>query len=219
MFNRSWITIGLALVVAGALGWWVSKEVQRRELQRQVVAMTQDSTDRLREALGLLAARAEARPTLETHFAALEDAVSELQKLNRSIDPELVRAANAYVTDVHALLRRELALHAGREAVRSDIGAIRGHLRVAGTRSTEWISRALALQQRLNSSYLDYRLAAGGLDKSFAFLRDTSQNLRHFVPASALIEEAQLSSAEKRLAELMAQVEPEVENAKKLPLG
>jgi hypothetical protein len=221
MTSQSWIKIGvavLALVVVGTLGSWAYNEAQRREMQRQVAALAQDSTDRLRETLGLLAA-AEARPTLEAHFAALEDAVQATQRLDASADPELVSAAIAYVTDVHALLRRAIALHAGRDAVRSEIGAITSHLRAAGTRSTDWISQALALQQRLGSSFLDYRLAAGGLEKSLTSLRDTSQNLRSFVPSDAVIEGDQLSSAEKRVAELTAQLEPEIENAKKLPAG
>jgi hypothetical protein len=221
MTSQSWIKIGvavLALVVVGTLGSWAYNEAQRREMQRQVAALAQDSTDRLRETLGLLAA-AEARPTLEAHFAALEDAVQATQRLDASADPELVSAAIAYVTDVHALLRRAIALHAGRDAVRSEIGAITSHLRAAGTRSTAWISQALALQQRLGSSFLDYRLAAGGLEKSLTSLRDTSQNLRSFVPSDAVIEGDQLSSAEKRVAELTAQLEPEIENAKKLPAG
>jgi hypothetical protein len=50
-------------------------------------------------------------------------------------------------------------------------------------------------------------------------LRDTSQNLRSFVPPAAVIEAEQLSSAEKRVAELTAQLEPEIENAKRLPAG
>lgn len=222
MTRRSWITIaagGLALAVACTLAWWEYKEAQRRKLQDQVVALTQDSTSRMREALGLLTAGTAARPTLETHFAAVENAVSDMQKLEESIDPELVRAANAYVSDARALLRRVLALHAGRDAVRSDIGAIYGHFRAAGTRSTTWISQALALQERLNTSFLDFRLAAGGLDKSLTSLRDTSQRLRGFVPASAVIEEAQLSSAEKQLADLTTMIEPEIANAKRLPAG
>ena len=40
---------------------------------------------------------------------------------------------------MEALLRRELALHAARDAVHVDIGDINNHLRAAGTRSQEWI--------------------------------------------------------------------------------
>jgi len=222
MTNRSWITIGagaLALAIVCALAWWAYTEAQKRALQQQAIALVQDSTARLREALGLLTAGPDARPTLEAHFAALEDDVKKTQALDNSTYPALVEAANGYVTDVHALLRRELALYAGRDAVHLDIAAIHGHLSAAGTRSPAWISQALALQQRLDRSFLDYRLAAGGLEKSLASLRDTGLALRDFVPAAAVIEAGELSSAEKQLAVLSAQIEPEVESGRKLPPG
>lgn len=220
MTNRSWITIGagaLTLTIVCVLAWWAYTQTQKRALQQQVVALTQDSTARLREALGLLTAGPEARPTLEAHFAALENTVKQTQALDDSTYPALVAAANDYLTDVHALLRRELALHAGLNAVHLDIAAIHGHLSAAGTRSPAWISQALALQQRLDRSFLDYRLAAGGLEKSLASLRDTGLALRNFVPTAAVIEENPLSSAEKQLAALSAQIEPQVEQGRKLP--
>jgi uncharacterized protein YfaS (alpha-2-macroglobulin family) len=222
MTKNSWITVGvgvLALAIACALAWWAYRETQKRELQQHVVALAQDSTARLREALGLLTAGAEARAKLETHFAALEGNVKKTQALDASIYPALVEAAEAYATDVHALLRRELALHAGRDAVHVDIGAINNHLSAAGTRSPEWISQALALHQRLDKSYLDYRLAAGGLEKSLRSLRDTSLRLRTFVPATVVIEEDPIISAEKRLVETSTQIEQQVETARRLPTG
>ncbi len=216
------ITVGvgaLVLAIACALAWWVYKETQKRELQRNVVALVQDSTFRLREALGLLTAGAEVRPQLEAHFTALEGNVGKMQALNARIYPVLVQTADAYITDVQALLRRQLALHAGRDAVRIDIGEMNNHLRAAGTRSPEWIGQALALNQRLEKSFFDYRLAAGGLEKSLRALDDSSLSLRMFVPAGAVIEEDLLSATQKRLLEVSTQLEQQVENARKLPAG
>jgi uncharacterized membrane protein YccC len=222
MTKHSWITVGvgaLALAIACTLAWWAYRETQKRELQQDVVALVQDSTARLREALGLLTAGAEARAKQEAHFTALEDSVGKTQALDASIYPALVQAAYAYVTDVHALLRRQLALHVGRDAVRADIGAINNHLRAAGTRSPEWIRQALALNQRLQRSFFDYRFAAGGLEKSLRALDDTSLRLRTFVPAAVVIEKDLIFAAEKRLLELSTQIEQQVENARKLPAG
>ena len=220
--KRSWVTIGvgaLALAIACALAWWAYKEAQKRALQRDVVALVQDSTARLREALEVLPAGAEARAGLEAHFTALEGSVEKMQALDASMQPELVEAAYAYVTDVHALLRRQLALHAGRDAVRVDIGEINNHLRAIGTRSPEWIHQALALNQRLEKSFFDYRLAAGGLEKSLRALRDTGPRLRSFVPAAVVIEEDPMLAAEKRLLELSTQIEQQVQTARNLPAG
>jgi hypothetical protein len=220
MTRQSWTKFGggaLALTIACMLAWWAYQQVQKREVQRDVVALAQDATARLRESLGLLAAGAEAHARLEAHFAALEDSVAKTQALDASVHPELVRAAAAYVTDVHALLRRQRALHAGRDAVRADIGEIDNHLRAAGTRSPEWIRQALALNQRLQRNFFDYRMAAGGLEKSLRDLSETSPRLRTFVPAAAVIEDDLVLAAEKRLLELSTQVERQVENARRLP--
>ena len=220
MMKQSWTTIGvgaLAVAIACTFAWWAYKGIQKRALQQEVVMLAQDSTVRLQEALGLLTAGPEVRPKLEEHFAALEGSVGRTQALNASLHPELVRAAHAYVTDAHALLRRELALHAGRDAVRVDIGQINHHLRAAGSRSPDWIRQALGLKQQLERSFFDYRLAAGGLEKSLDTLDDTSLKLRTFVPAAALIEEAPILAAEKHLLDLSAQVEQQVENARRLP--
>lgn len=222
MTKHSWITVGvgaLALAIACAVAWWVYRGIQKRELQHDVVALVQDSTARLREALGLLTADAEARTRLQAHLTTLEGSVAKTQTLDASIYPALVQAANAYVTDVHALLRRQLALHTGRDAVRAEIGEINNHLRAAGTRSPEWIPQALALNQRLERSFFDYRFAAGGLEKSLRALHDTSRRLRTFVPAAGVIEEDLIFAAEKRLLELSTQIEQQVENARKLPAG
>ena len=222
MTKHSWTTVSvgaLALAVVCALAWWAYKETQRRELQQNVVVVVQDSTTRLREALGTLTTDAEAPTKLEAHFTALEGSVGKVQRLDASINPALVHAAEAYVTDVHALLRRELALHAGRDAVRVDIGEIDNHLRAAGTRSQDWIRQALALNQRLQKSFFDYRFAAGGLEKSLRSLVDTSLGLRNLVPAGVVIEQDLILAAEQRLLELSTRMEKEVENARKLPGG
>jgi uncharacterized membrane protein YccC len=222
MTKHSWIKVGvgaLALVIACSVAWWVYRGIQKRELQRNVVALVQDSTARLREALGLLASGADARAKLDAHFTALEGSVGKTQALNASIYPALVQAADAYITDVHALLRRQLALHAGRDAVHVDIGEVSNHLRAAGTRSPEWIRQALVLNQRLEKSFFDYRFAAGGLEKSLSALEDTSRYLRSFVPAPAVIEEDLIVAAERRLVELSTQIEQQVQSARKLPAG
>ena len=222
MRRHSWSTVGagaLALAITCALAWWAYREAQKRELQRDVVALVQDSTARLREALGLLTADAQARSTLQAHFAALEGSAGRMQALDASVHPTLVQTAYAYVTDAHALLRRQLALHAGRDAVRGDIGEINTHLRAAGTRSPEWIRQALALDQRLQRNFFDYRLAAGGLEKSLRALDDTRLRLQTLVPAAAVIEQHLIFAAEKRLLELSTKLEQQVETARKLPGG
>lgn len=222
MTNQPGIKVGvwaLALAIACTMAWSVYKVAQKRMLEREVVALAQDSTARMREALGLLAAGPEARPQLEADFSAVEDNIGKTQALAASVNPKLVQAAERYATDAQTLLRRELALHAARDAVHLSIGEINSHLRAAGARSPAWISQALALKQRLEKSFFDYRLAAGGLEKSFHYLSDTGRKLQSFVPSVAVIEESQIAAMKKRLLELSAQLEQEVDKARRLPVG
>jgi hypothetical protein len=220
MTKASWMTAGVAVValaVACSAAWLVYRESAKRELQQQVTAVAEDATARLRQSLELLTAGPEARAELEANFAALEESVETTQALDDSIHPELVAATHAYITDVHALLRRELALHAGRDAVGAGIGAINHHLQAAGARSPEWIHQALALKQQLEKSFFDYRLAAGGLEKSLNTLGDTSLKLQAFVPSEATIEADPILGAQKHLLDLSTQMERQVENARILP--
>lgn len=220
MTKQSWITAGtaaLALAAALTLAWWVYQQSQQRALQQQVATVAGDATVRLRESLELLTAGQEARAELEANFAAVGESVETTQALDASLHPELVSAAHAYITDVHALLRRQLALRTGRDAVDAGIGAITDHLRAAGVRSPEWIHQALALKQQLEKSFFDYRLAAGGLEKSLQTLGDTSRKLQTFVPPEATIEKDPILAAQKHLLELSAQVERQVAGARILP--
>ena len=217
-----WIKTGaaaLVLAIACALGWWAYQGKQKRVLQEDVLALVQNSTARLREAISLMPAGAEARAKLEAGFAAVKGSVEKLQASNVSLNPPLVYAADAYITDVQALLRRQLAMVAGREAVRADIDAINEHLRAAGKRSQEWFRQALPLRQRLDKSFFDYRLAAGGLDKSLRSLANSRKDLEAQVPAELLVGQKELFAARNKLLELTTQFEQQVEAAKRLPVG
>lgn len=219
MNSKSLIRIGVAalvLVLAGGLGWWAYKGNQKRALQQDVLATVQDSTARLREAIGLLPAGVEAKGKLEASFAAVRGGVEKLQASNVSLNPPLVYAADAYVTDVQALLRRQIAMLGGREAVRADIAAINEHLRAAGGRSPEWFRQALSLKQRLDKSNFDYRLASGGLDKSLRALLNSRKELESQVPAQLVIEAKELHAARNKLLEVSAQLEQQVEAASRV---
>ena len=212
--------IALATGVAAALAfaYWGYVAHQKRQLQQTALELVQDSTARLGEALGLLTAGPEARRTLESSFTALEADVRRLASQDASLNPPLVRAAEAYITDVHAILRRQLAAHQARDAVRADMAEIAEHLRSDRGRSEDWIRQALALKQRLERNFFDYRFAAGGLEKSFKSLRDSRAGFEPFKLPVVVIEERALAKANEQLLAASARLTPEVENARKLPL-
>jgi hypothetical protein len=214
MNSKSLIRIAIAvlvLAIACAAGWWAYQGKQKRVLQQDVLALVKDSTARLREAMGLLPAGVDARAKLEPGFVAVKASVEKLKASNVALNPPLVSAADAYITDVQALLRRLLDMAAGREAVRADVAAINEHLKGAGGRSPEWFNRAVALKQRLDKSFFDYRLAAGGVDKSLRSLMDSRKALEAQVPADLVIELKELHAARDSLLGANAQVEQQFE--------
>jgi hypothetical protein len=206
----------LALVVG--LGWWGYRAVKKSDLQRNTLALVQDSTVLLREALGLVAAGSEIRGRLEASFGELHKNVQRVQALDASLNPPLIRAADAYVTDVHAFLRRQLEAHKSRDAVRVDVNELSDHLRSAGARSSEWIRRALELKQRLEKDYFDYRFAAGGLDKSFGALRETRKAFEPLAVNATVVDELLIIEAQERMKTATAQLDKEVAAARQLPV-
>jgi len=209
----------LALALVLGIGWWGYRAVKKSELQKTVLAVVQDSTLLLREALGLVAAGTEVRSRLEASFVTLQGNVRKVQTLDASLNPGLVRAADAYVTDVDAFLRRQLDTHKSRDAVRADMAELSDHLRAAGERSTAWISRALELKKRLERDFFDFRFASGGLDKSFDALRETRKAFEPLAVNAAVVDELLIVEAQERVKGASAQLANEVEKARQLPVA
>ena len=212
------IAWALAVALVSGLGWWGYRAVKKSELQRATLALVQDSTVLLRESLGLVAAGAEVRSRLEGSFSDLEKNVQKVQALNASLNPPLVRAADAYVTDVQAFLRRQLDAHKSRDAVRVAMNDLSDHLRAGGDRSPAWIRRAIELKQRMEKDYFDYRFAAGGLDKSFSALRESRKAFDPLAVNATVVDELLIVEAQERMKGLTAQLDKEVEAARQLPV-
>ena len=209
--------IGAALMATLALGYRGYTAHQTRALNRSVLALVQDSTPRLREALSLLTAGAEARGKLEADFTALDGNLERLRAADASWNQPLVRSADGYIDEIHAMLRREIAAHRSRDAVYADMREIEEHLRGAAGRSSAWIPRALVLKQRLETDFFEYRLAAGGLEKSLRALREARTELWRLVAPEFLIEDDTLAGALPRWAGSAAKIGEAVERTRNLP--
>jgi len=208
----------LAVALVSGLGWWGYRAVKKSELQKTTLAVVQDSTVLLREALGLVAAGAEVRSRIEASLGELQKNVQKVQALDASLNPPLVRAADAYVTDVQAFLRRQVDTHKSRDAVRVSMNDLSDHLRSGGIRSTGWIRRALELKQRMERDYFDYRFAAGGLDKSFGALRETRKAFEPLAVNATVVDELLIIEAQERMKGSSAQLDKEIEAARQLPV-
>lgn len=222
MANRTLVKAAITCVVIALLaagGWWGYRAVKRTELQTTALELIQESTVRLHEALGLITAGGEIRTRLERNFAEVEKGVQRLQSLDASLNPPLLRASDAYITDVQAFLRRQLDTHRARDALRENIGELSAHIRAGGDRSAGWIQRALELKNRMEKSFFDYRFATGGLDKSFVALRETRMGFDPLGLQVAVVSEALLTEAQQQMQEASAALAKDVEAVRKLPVG
>ena len=204
-----------ALLALLALAWWGYSAYKKREFQGAVVLLVSDSTARLKESLSLPAPDA---AMLAAHFKALESNSAALGGLNGSRDRPLHRAAEEYVSEAQATLRRQVAVHGNRDAVAAALRSLSGHIAAAGGRSEEWIREALARKKKLETAYFDYRLAVGGLEKSLDALRELRRRQTPIAVGGLLVDDDLLVEARARLLGSSERLGAEVEAARKLSL-
>ena len=209
-----------AVLVLAALGlaWWGYSAYKKRELQGAVVALVADATSRVRDALQVRESGAAELELLEGHFKTLTAATQRFSGLEPWRNPPLADAAQQYLDEAHALLRRRSAVQRSRDAVLADVTALSGHIHAARGRSSDWIREAVALKQQMDRDYFDYRLAEGGLQKSFQTLPNARRQLAPLIAPMPLMEDGPFVDARNRLTETSAQLAQQVEAARKLPL-
>lgn len=206
------------LLVLLGLAWWGYSGYKKRELQTAVVALVTDATARMRDALRAADTGAGTLERLEGHFKALGEASQRLAGLDGWRNPPLSDAAQQYVDEAHALLRRLIAEQRARDAVRSGMTALDEHLRAAHGRSSDWIREAIALKQQMDRDFFDYRVAEGGLRKSLQALPNARRQLAPLIAPAPLMDDRPLADASTRLTADSAQLAQQVEAARKLPL-
>lgn len=215
--RRLAIVLALAVVVAGA-AFWSYRSYQKHALQTAVLQLVREASRRAQDALDARATGADALRAGEARLAGATAAVDALAALEGWRDAPLAAAAGQYLDEVQALLRREIALRRSAAALRSDVASLTEHVRAAGGRSSAWIERSIALKRALDRDFFDYRLAAGGLQKSLRTLREARDRLAPLVPAAALVDDGRIAQARSWLEETSAQLQREAQAAGTLPM-
>lgn len=206
----------LLLAIIG-IAYWAYSDYKKRQLQDAVLALVTDATAQVRGALQAPDFHAGEPDRLESHFKALGSATQRLSGLEGWRNAPLADAAQQYLDEAHALLRRLMALQRARDAALGGVNAITEHIRAARGRSSDWIRDAIALRQQMDRDYFDYRLAEGGLQKSLQTLPEARSRLAPLAAATPLIDDRPIAEARSRLTAQSAQLARQVEAARILP--
>lgn len=213
------VAAALALVLlAAGLAYWGYAGYKKRQLQETVLSLVGDATVRMRDALTAREPGAGGLERLEVQFRALGAAAQRLSALDTWRDPALSDAAQQYVDEAHALLRRAVALQRAHDATLAGASALSEHIRGAHGRSSDWIREAIGLRQQMDRDYFDYRLADGGMRKSLQTLTESRRRLAPLAATTPLIEEGPIAEAGVRLKAEAERLAQQVEAARVLPL-
>lgn len=217
MRPRTVLVLIAALAFAGALAYWGYATYQTRLVRGATTDLVREATQRANAALEVREPGAASLQDLERQFADASAAVQRLARLQGWRDPPLTAAAQRYLDEVEALLRRLTAVTRNQAALRAAMQNLTDHVRAARGRSSAWIQDAVNLKREMDRAFFEYRLAAGGLQKSFQTLREARDPLAPLVPDLRLADERRIAEARVRLDESHAQLQREVDAAGTLP--
>ncbi len=217
--TRTAALLAAALVGASALGYWGVSAYRKSELQKAVIALVEDTSERLQAALAIEAGTMPADQTvgkLDDHAQEVDKHVLELRGMSASPDRELVDAAEEYMLTVRQILRNQAASHRYRIQVSASDRALRDHMRSAKRRSGSWIQEALRAKERLEKDYFDYRLSADALGRLLESYPDARKKLALHVRGALLADEGTATAARRRALESARRLADEVERARQL---
>jgi septation ring formation regulator EzrA len=217
MRTRTLLVLIAALALASALGYWGYSTYQTRLLRGTTSDLVREATQRANAALEERETGAGSLQRLERQFAEASAALQRLASLQGWRDPPLTAAAQRYLDEVEALLRRLIAVDRNQAALQAATQNLTDHVRAARGRSSAWIQDAVNLKREMDRAFFEYRLAAGGLQKSLQTLREARDPLAPLVPDVQLADERRIAEARERLDEAYARLQKETEAAGTLP--
>jgi len=208
--------IGLAaLALFLALAYWGYRTYAKSQLQKAVIELVKDSSDRLRAGLGIEAGAASVAK-IDDLAQEVDKHVIELNRLSASSDRALVDAAEEYLLTIRQILRSLAASQRYRAQVMARDSALRDHMRGSSRRSRAWIDEAVRMKDRLEKDYFDYRLSAEALGRLLESLPEARKKLALHVGAAPLADETALRNASRRALESSKRMAEEMERMRQL---
>lgn len=205
-----------ALALFVALAYWGYWSYAKSQLQRAVVELVKDSSDRLQAGFAIDAGTGRAVAKLDDLAQEVDKHVIELNRLSASRNRPLVDAAEEYLLTIRQILRSQAASQRYRAQVAARDRALREHMRSSNRRSRAWIDEAVRMKDRLEKDYFDYRMSAEALGRLLESLPEATRKLALHVGRAPLADEAAVRNARKSALENSRRVADEVERARQL---
>jgi Skp family chaperone for outer membrane proteins len=185
---------GLALV-AGLIAYASWAAYAQRAHQREVLAVVEDTTARLRESL-----RAKVEPKqLEAHAAAADAHLEALRKAGASRNRPLADGAEHYVITSREIFKRQAAIARLSEEAHASKSSLQTHIGRASRRDRAWIDEAMSRKKKVETQYFDYNLALTGLAELLWSFPETRKRIAPHVHPSALLELGPAEDAYRRV--------------------
>jgi len=220
MKAKTIVLVLVAAAVVAALGYWGYGAYKTRELRGAVGAVLNDAGARLREALGVETGpppedRAVVVKKLESHAAAVDEAIARLKRLPGQRDRALTDDADGYLVHVREILRRQAAMHRSYQLHVASLRALKDHMR-ADNRSGAWVSGAVTGKDKADRDFRDYRLASTTYVVLLEGLPAAEKKVERAIGREALAAPEQLAKARGNVLAATKEATAEMETARRL---
>jgi len=193
-----WIVGIIALAAIALIGYGAYASHQKKLQQREVFAIVEDTTAKLRQAIE------KSSPEL---VAALD---ANLNAARSPRDPQLSDAAEHYILSAREIARRRfdsIQLWAKAEESRR---ALAGHMARAERRSEPWLRSAVALKKRVEDDYFQVTITLKGLDEILFKLPEEEKPFASRYGADVLLPRAEIDRARKQAQADLKRAEDEL---------
>ena len=207
-----------ALAVAASAAFFGYGAWQKKKLQSQVARLVSDAGARLEATLPIdINSPSPDLPKLDQAVEAADAALNELRSANGRRDPALVEAADDYVAEVFAVLKRQAGSARGRVKFVASQKALSAHIAQGGQRGARWLNDAVRLRQQLDRDYFDYQIAASSLVNMLGSYPQSRRKIAAELPGlAALPAESAIRDAQTRAQAALDATRQELEKAKQL---
>ena len=200
-----WIVGIVALAALALIGYAVYAGQQKKAQQRQVIAMVEDSTEKLRQAL-----------TQKSSPDLVEALDANLKAARAPRDPQLSDAAEHYILSAREIARRRSDSNQLWARAEESRRALAGHMARAERRSEPWLRSAVSLKKRMEDDYFQLGLTLKGLDEILFKLPEESKPFASRYGADSLLARDEIDRARKQAQADLARANDELAAARRI---